>query len=327
MSTETTPLKPGMKARTALYALLIAGLIPAGFAAAQDTMGGDAAAGEAADGAAEAQAGTDTEAPEASALDVVATVGEKSIRLGDVITLRRGLPAQYQQLPDEILGRGLIDQLIDQTLLADKALEAGIDERQSVQFQLENQMRAVLAEAYMRAAVEERVNEDAVRAEYEKRYAEAEPPEEVRASHILVESEEQAQELREELDGGADFAALAAEHGTDGTAQRGGDLGYFVKEDMVGPFAEAAFEIEPGAVGGPVETQFGWHVIKVVDKRERPAPAFDDVASDIAQELVVEAQRAVVAELREGAEVTVTEPGPPAGAFRNDDLLNAPAAE
>ncbi|MEL7140326.1 MAG: peptidylprolyl isomerase, partial [Pseudomonadota bacterium] len=240
MSNQTT----GSTARTALAALLIAGLLQAGFALAQDQSEGEAAA--------EAEAQTEAEAPAeeaatpASALDVVATVGEKSIRLGDVITLRRGLPQQYQQLPDEILGRGLIDQLIDQTLLAEKAVEAGVDERASVKFQIENQMRAVLAEAYMRAAVEERVDEDAIRAEYDARYAEAEPETEVRAAHILVESEELAKTIRQELDDGADFAELAAEHGTDGTAQRGGDLGYFVKADMVQPFAEAAFEIEPG---------------------------------------------------------------------------------
>ncbi|MEM8758953.1 MAG: peptidylprolyl isomerase [Pseudomonadota bacterium] len=323
MSNQTT----GSTARTALAALLIAGLLPAGFALAQDQSEGEAAA--------EAEAQTEAEAPAeeaatpATALDVVATVGEKSIRLGDVITLRRGLPQQYQQLPDEILGRGLIDQLIDQTLLAEKAVQEGVDERASVKFQIENQMRAVLAEAYMRAAVEERVDEDAIRAEYDARYAEAEPETEVRAAHILVESEELAKTIREELDGGADFAELAAEHGTDGTAQRGGDLGYFVKADMVQPFAEAAFEIEPGNVGGPVQTQFGWHLIKVEDKRPRAAPPFEAVAGDIAQELVQDAQRAVVAELREGADVTVTEPGPPAGAFRDDDLLNnaEPAAE
>lgn len=314
MSTQTT----GLTARTALAALLMAGLLPAGAALAQDQSGGEAT-----------ETAAEEAAPEASAMDVVATVGDKSIRLGDVITLRRGLPQQYQQLPDEILGRGLIDQLIDQTLLADKALEEGINDRASVQFQLENQMRAVLAEAYMRAAVEERVNEEAIRAEYDARYADVEPETEVRAAHILVETEEQAAALKEELDGGADFAALAAEHGTDGTAQRGGDLGYFVKNDMVQPFAEAAFALEPGTVSDPVQTQFGWHLISLVDKRPRAAPAFEAVAGEIAQELVQEAQRAVVAELREGAEVAVTEPGPPAGAFRNDDLLNnaAPVAE
>ncbi|MEL7173992.1 MAG: peptidylprolyl isomerase, partial [Pseudomonadota bacterium] len=111
MSTQTT----GLTARTALAALLMAGLLPAGAALAQDQSGGEAT-----------ETAAEEAAPEASAMDVVATVGDKSIRLGDVITLRRGLPQQYQQLPDEILGRGLIDQLIDQTLLADKALEEGI---------------------------------------------------------------------------------------------------------------------------------------------------------------------------------------------------------
>lgn len=274
-------------------------------------------------GSAEADAGAEVPAPTAE--DVVATVGEKSIRLGDVITLRRGLPQQYQQLPDEILGRGLVEQLIDQTLLAEAALAAGADERASVKFQIENQMRAVLAEAYMRSKVEERVNEEAIRAIYDEQYANVEGEEEVRASHILVESEDLAKEIRAELDGGGDFAALAAEHGTDGTAQRGGDLGYFVKSDMVAEFAEAAFALEAGQVGGPVQSQFGWHLIQLVDRRPRPAPAFEEVAGQIGQGLVQEAQREIVAELREGAEISITDEGLPQGAIRDDALLDAPS--
>lgn len=322
MSTETLIAGLG---RIALIAALAAPLP----AMAQD-QSAETEAETAAEAEAESEAGAQPDGvaaqpPALTADRVVATVGDKAVRLGDVITLRRGLPQQYQQLPDEILTRGLIEQLVDQTLLAEKALADGLDTDPGIQFQLENQIRAVLAEAYMRAAVTERVTEETVRAEYETRYAEVEPEQEVRASHILVESEEQAQALMEELEGGADFAALAAEHGTDGTAQRGGDLGYFVKSDMVEPFADAAFEIAVGETGGPVQTPFGWHLIKVVDKRDRAAPAFEEVAGQIAGEMQQEAQRALIDDLRAEADVEIIEPPLPAGAIRNDDLLTAPA--
>src|SRR5690606_30914637 len=139
----------------------------------------------------------------------------------------------------------------------------------AVQFALTNQERGVLASAYMEQAVTERLNDEAIEAAYQERYAGAEPVEEAHAAHILVEDEATAQEIREELDEGADFAALAAEHGTDGTASRGGDLGWFTHERMVPTFADAVFAMEAGTVAGPVETPFGWHVIKLFEKRQR----------------------------------------------------------
>ncbi|MEO1467995.1 MAG: peptidylprolyl isomerase [Pseudomonadota bacterium] len=288
----------------------------------------EAEAGAEAEAPAEAPA--PTPAPEAAAAptpeagDTIATVDGTELRLGEVIVLRRDLPEQYQQLPDEILARGLIEQLIDQQLLADAAVADGLDTVPATAFTIANRRRAVLAEAYLLARINEQVNEESVRARYEAELGGAEPEQEIQASHILVETQEAAQGLRDQLDGGADFAELAREHGTDGTAQRGGDLGFFTREEMVPPFAEAAFALEIGEIGGPVETQFGWHVILKAAERDREPPAFEQVAAQLTQQMRTEAQRAVIAELREAATVEITEPGAPAAAIRDESLL-APA--
>jgi len=272
----------------------------------------------------EAGATAESSAPvetDISAASVLATVGDRDITLGEIISLRRDLPEQYQYLPDEILSQGLLDQLIDQTLLEQAARDAGLDERLDVALSVRNQIRAVLADAWLRAEMETRMTDERLRALYDARYATVEPEEEVHAAHILVETEEKAKELRAQLDAGADFAALAAEHGTDGTASRGGDLGWFVKGDMVPQFAEAAFSIEPGKIGGPVESPFGWHLIKVFERREKPVPAFDEVREELAGEAAQAVQAEIMEGLRGSTTVTLTEPPVPAAAIRADDLI------
>ncbi|MGF1551964.1 MAG: peptidylprolyl isomerase [Paracoccaceae bacterium] len=265
--------------------------------------------------------------PEASAFDTVATVNGEELRLGALAILKRELPQQYQQLPDEILAQGLTQQLVDQALMAEAAREAGIDEEPATAFALEARRRGVLAEAYMRREIGERLTEERLREAYEAQYADAEPAREIRASHILVESEEQAQEIRGRLDEGEDFAALAQEFGTDGTASRGGDLGFFAREDMVPEFAEAAFALDVGETGGPVESPFGWHLIRVVDSRERPVPPFEEVAPEIAQTLQQQIQRDIVDELRAEATIETPEGAVPPGALSDPALFEAPSSE
>lgn len=266
------------------------------------------------------------EAPalDVSAANVLATVGTREITLGEIISLRRDLPEQYQYLPDEILSQGLLDQLIDQTLLDQAARAAKLDDRLDVALSIRNQVRAVLADAYLRTEMSTRMTEERLRAAYDAQYAATAPEEEVRAAHILVETEEKAKELRAQLDAGADFAALAAEHGTDGTASRGGDLGFFVKGDMVPEFADAAFATQPGQLAGPVQSPFGWHLIKVEERRQKPIPAFDEVREDLAGTLVQTIQGEIMEELRAATTVTMADPPVPAAAIRADDLI-APA--
>lgn len=282
--------------------------------AAEDETAEEAPEPEAADGAAdEAAASADPDA-------IVATIGNIELTLGELIALRASLPEQYQALPDEVLMQGLTEQMVDQTLLAEAAREAGLAARRDVALQLRNQERAVLADAYLRTEMAKRVSADALRQAYEEQYVEAEPVEEIRAAHILVDSEEQAAELKERLEAGDDFAKLAEEYGTDGTAARGGDLGWFAQGDMVPSFGEAAFALEPGETSGPVQSPFGWHLIRVDDRRTRPVPEFEEVQEALLEQVTAEAQAAIVEEAREGTDVQLADPPPPA-AIRNDDLI------
>ncbi|MEM1162862.1 MAG: peptidylprolyl isomerase [Pseudomonadota bacterium] len=275
----------------------------------------------------ETQAGpteTSAEAPEeinATADTVVSTIDETPLTLGEIIAIRQTLPQQYQQLPDEVLLAGLIQQMTDQQLMANAAEAAGLEGGRLIQLALKNQRRAVLADAYMAQQILERVNEATIQATYEDLYVNADPVEEVRAAHILVEEESKAQDLKAQLDEGADFAALAAEHGTDGTAARGGDLGYFVNEQMVPEFAEAVFAMQPGDISGPVKSPFGWHLIKMDDRRAKPVPPLEEVRDQIIGDMTKLAEEAIVAEIRAAASIVQPDEKIPAAAIRMDGLL------
>ena len=252
---------------------------------------------------------------------VVLTINGKTITLGEVIAVRQALPDQYQNLPDEILLGALVQQLADQQMLADAAEKAGLEKSPNVELALKNQRRATLADAYMTDAMVKGITEEEVQKAYEAKFAKAEPVEEVRASHILVAEEAKAKDLKKQLDEGADFAKLAAEHGTDGTKTRGGDLGYFVKEQMVPEFANAAFALEKGAISDPVKSPFGWHLIYVADKRNKPVPPIEQVREQIVAELSKGLQEKIISEGRAGAKVEQPELAIPPAAVRLDNLL------
>ena len=299
-----------------------------GFAPIGLVLWGSAALAQTAAEPAEPTTGTvEAAAPEAvppynidSALAVVDGV---TLTLGELIAIRRELPDQYQALPDEVLFDGIVEQLIDQMLLAEAGRKAGLEQRPAIVLTLLNQRRATLADAYLRQAVGERVTPEAVEARYRQRYLDSEPTREVRAGHILVATEELAADLKAQLDAGADFALLAAEHGTDGTVTQGGDLGWFAHSDMVPEFADAAFAMAPGAISGPVETAFGWHLIRLVERRDREPPALDEVREELMGELIQQAQVTVVEGLRMQSAIVMPEPPPPPRSIRDDALLEA----
>jgi peptidyl-prolyl cis-trans isomerase C len=254
----------------------------------------------------------------------VATVNGAIITLADLVAVRAELPQQYQTLPDQTLYDGIRDQLVSQKVLELAAEAESLDDSPAVARQLALQRQNILADAYLRREIGKRVTVEAIKAAYEAQYVNAPPVREVRASHILVADEALANEIKAKLDAGGDFAALAAEFGTDGTKTQGGDLGYFEKGMMVPEFAEAAFALEKGKVGGPVQTQFGWHLILVTDSRDRPAPDFAAVEGEIAQELTRTAAGEIVDALRAAAAVTVAEDRPGIAALRDDTLLGQP---
>ncbi|MEM8698270.1 MAG: peptidylprolyl isomerase [Pseudomonadota bacterium] len=315
---------PNLPRLTGLAALIALGLGAAPLSAQTGTEEDQEA--EAAPVAEESEAeGSEASAPEVledyDADTVVMTVQGVDVTLGELIAARQTLPDQYQQLPGEVLMQALSEQYATQILLAEAARKAGVGERADVRLRLKTQEMAVLAETYLRQEIQSRVTEADIQAAYDATYANAEPQEEVRAAHILVETEEEAKAIKAELDGGADFAALAGEHGTDGTSERGGDLGWFIQTDMVPEFGDAAFAMEKGAISAPVQSPFGWHLIKLEDRRPRAAPPLEQVSGEIQGQLIQDAERAVISEINAARDVSMPEIGVPGDAIKEDNLL------
>ena len=210
--------------------------------------------------------------------DVVATVNGTEITLGHVLQLHRGLPAQYQQLPPETLLPGILNQVIQQTLL-EQSLEGDLPK--SIQYELDNQRRAALANSAIGAVLKTAMTEEALQAEYDASYADFEPTPEYNAAHILLKTQEEAQKIAAEARSGADFAELAKTHSTGPSAPNGGSLGWFGPGMMVPSFEKAVVALEAGQISDPVETQFGWHVIKLIETRDAPKPSLDEVRAEL----------------------------------------------
>lgn len=221
------------------------------------------------------------EAVTAGADTVVATVNGEDITIGHVVAARSSLPEQYRALPNEVLFDALIEQLVQQTVLSQAMGEMTL----RAQTELDNERRSIVAAEKIGEVVSGAVSEEAVQAAYDATYSDAEPSQEWNASHILVETEEEAAALIEELAGGADFAELAREKSIGPSGPNGGELGWFGPGMMVKPFEDAVTTMEVGAVSEPVQTQFGWHVVKLNEARMKGAPPLDEVRGEIIAKL------------------------------------------
>ncbi len=258
-------------------------------------------------------------AQDATADTVVATVNGTDITLGEMIVLSEQLPEQYRALPEDVLFSGILDQLIQQTALA-QTMEGKLSRKDEIA--LANERRAYMASAVLSDAADAAVTEEALQQAYETNFAGAEPTQEYNAAHILVETQEEAQALKEEIDGGADFAELAREHSSDGAAAGGGALGWFGPGMMVQPFEDAVRALEPGQVSDPIQTQFGWHLVKLNETRVAEAPALEEVRDELAAELQRTAIEARIAELTESAEITRNDEGIDPALLREQMLLD-----
>ncbi|MCA0941316.1 peptidylprolyl isomerase [Salipiger pacificus] len=246
------------------------------------------------------QAAEQTEA--LSADTVVATVNGTDITLGEMLVVRASLPEQYQQLGDDVLWDGILDQLVQQEVLAqdEKAVET-----KRVDLSLKTERRTLLAAETVSAVADAAVTDEALQAAYDAQFADADQGQEYNASHILVENEDEAKAIIEELNGGADFATVAKEKSTGPSGPNGGELGWFSKGMMVEPFETAVAGMEPGAISdAPVQTQFGWHVIKLNETRAKEAPKLDEVRDQLSQQVQQEAVAAYMDEAEAGAEIT-----------------------
>ncbi|MBQ2261521.1 MAG: peptidylprolyl isomerase [Loktanella sp.] len=244
-------------------------------------------------------------AQDVTADTVVAKVGETEITLGEIIIARTMLPPQYGQFPDEILFNGLVDQLVQQQLLAD-ALE---DEPAVIRYTLANERRGLMAAEVVNEISETAITQEALQQAYDDRYADAPEIPEFRAAHLLVATEEEANAAKAQLDEGAEFGDVAREVSTDVTSENGGDLGWFGAGAMVDEFETAVMALEVGEVSDPFETQFGWHIVTLVDERMQPVPEFEQVTQQLMGELQEAAIIAYLDELTAAATIERPEDG------------------
>ena len=237
----------------------------------------------------------------------VATVDGIAITYNDVSLVEDELMAVYGQLPEEQRFQTLVGYMVNRILASEAAKKAGLENDADVAKIKAFMERKALQDVYIAKMLMERVREEDVTAYYDKEIKNGPVEEEVRARHILLDNREAADAVVADLENGADFAALAKERSKGPSGPSGGDLGYFSKQSMVPAFSDAAFNLTAGETSPPVQTQFGWHVIRVEDRRNRPVPPFDQVRDQIYQLLISEAQRNIYDEMRAKASVDLVD--------------------
>ncbi|KJS43009.1 MAG: hypothetical protein VR70_03155 [Rhodospirillaceae bacterium BRH_c57] len=243
----------------------------------------------------------------ADADPVVAVVNGEKIKRSDLEAMKARVGQQVPQLammPLEAVYEGLLDRAIDQKLLTSAGKKAGLEKDPEVIKQLEQVRQELVQRAFLQRAVEKTLTDAKLKEAYDRMVKDTPPEEEVKARHILLEDEDAAKAVIAEVKKGADFAKLAEEKSTGPSGPQGGDLGWFTKGTMVPEFAEAAFAMKPGEVTEtPIKTQFGWHVIKVEDRRTAEPPTFEDAKEDLRAQLAEDAVTEVLAGLRKDAKV------------------------
>lgn len=249
---------------------------------------------------------------------VVATVNGTQITLGHMIALRESLPQEYQQLPDDVLFKGIFEQLIQQELLA----QSVPDLPPRALATIDNNRRGLASGIAIEAVAKDAVTDAALQAAYDERFKDAKPQTEYNAAHILVETEEEARAIKAELDAGADFAEIAKAKSTDsGSGANGGDLGWFGLGMMVKPFEDAVVAAKVGEVAGPIRTDFGWHLILVKETRVAEKPTLDQLRDELATQVENAAINARIEELTRGATITREGEGLDPALLKNSALI------
>lgn len=307
--------------RTAVCAAAL--LVAAGAFPAQAQQSGQSAAP--AQQAAPAAGGEAARNPD----DVVARVADQTITEAELEMARTEFGAELQQVPPAQQRSLIIDALINMKLLAKAARDAGLDQRPEFETRRQFIELQALRNAYVQESIVNSLTPEELQAGYETLVvAQHKPQEQVRARHILVGSKEEAEKIIADLKGGAAFEELAKQS-KDPSGQNGGDLGYFGRGQMVPPFEQAAFALEPGAITEePVQSEFGWHVIKVEDKRTSAPPSLAEVEAELRNHLLRGKFETAMAGLREKYHIEIVAPpgAPQDGAAPAGQAPGSPAA-
>src|SRR6201996_8339638 len=254
---------------------------------------------------------------------VLAKVNGAEIKQSDVTMAEEELAPSLAQMDPATKEENVLSFLIDMKIVAKAAEDKKIADGEDFKRRLNFTRNRLLMDSLLASEGKAATTDAAMKQVYEDASKQIAGEQEVHARHILVETEDEAKAVKAELDKGADFAELAKKKSKDPGASDGGDLGFFTKEQMVPEFSQAAFALEPGKISDPVKSQFGWHIIKVEEKRQRKAPGFDQVKSQIETYVTRKAQADYVAKTREGAKIermdqAANTPGPLPDAAKPD---------
>jgi len=240
----------------------------------------------------------------------VAKVNGKTITEADMQLAEAEIGNELGSIPPEARRRVILEYVIENQLFADAAEAAKLGSGAAFDERMQYWRRRALREYYFEAELKKSVSDAEAKKFYDQQVGNAKAQEEVRARHILVDSETLAQELQGRIAKGEDFVALAKEHSKDpGSKGDGGDLGYFGRGQMVPVFEETAFALKPGEVSAPVKSQFGWHLVKLEDRRARGAPPFETIKDRLVASLIHRKAQEVAAELRAKAQLEYIDPG------------------
>lgn len=239
---------------------------------------------------------------------VVARANGNDITEAEIAFAEQEVGAEIAGLPAESRRRVLMEYLVEAHLFAEAADKNKLGQGKEFEDRMAYYKLRALRDAFYERKVRDAVTEAQAKSAYDAQVAKLAPEPEVRARHILVKTEQEAKDIIAQLAKGGDFTELAKKSSDGPSSQTGGDLGYFSRGQMVKPFEDAAFATEKGQVSKPVQTEFGWHVIKVEDKRNRPVPAFEEVKDQLVASLIQTRLKSVVQELRSSAKIEVVDP-------------------
>ena len=255
-----------------------------------------------------APAQTQTTPPPAAAPlkdPVVAIVNGQPLHLSELEIAQQSLPQQYRNMPMAAVFPALLDRIIDSKLVVQDGRKNKVTDDAAYKKRMAFVEEQVIQDFWLQKQIASKVTPEKMKAKYEERLKSMPSEEEVHARHILVATEDEAKVIIADLKKGTDFEKLAKDKSTDkASGAEGGDLGWFKKADMVKEFADAAFALKKDALTDtPVKTQFGYHVIRLDDRRQAPPPTFDEMAEQIREEMAREAVTAMLNELRSGAKI------------------------
>ena len=248
-------------------------------------------------------------AAQAEENQTIATVNGKPITQLDLDLAEAEIGSDLGNLPTATKRRVLVEYLIETVLFADAAKSKNLDSGTDFKQRMEYLQRRALRESYFENVIKSEISESTAKSFYDDSVKGLKPQEEIKARHILVDTEADADDLLERIGRGAEFAELAKKHSKDpGTKHNGGLLGFFTRGQMVPAFEEAAFNLPQGEISEPVKSRFGWHLIKVEEKRTKPIPAFEEVKDKILNSLAHQKTQSITKELRDGAKIEYLDP-------------------